>query len=214
MIYCLPTGQLLGMQMGRTSDARERLLEAATELIYARGYAAVGVKELCQRAGVKRGSFYYFYSSKRDLALAVLDGQWDVFQKEMLEPAFSGNIPPLDKLRRLFMMAYEFQLALKNATGLTHGCPFGNLALELSSHDELIQEKIREVFQHLTGHFEQILREAASSGELLGIDTERTAQAILAYLEGAFLLAKTYDDPSLMARLAEGVSHLVIPATV
>jgi TetR/AcrR family transcriptional repressor of nem operon len=182
--------------------------------MHAHGYAAVGVKELCERAGVSRGSFYHFFPSKRDLALAVLDGRWDVFKEQMLEPAFSEDVPTSEKLRRLFVGAFEFQRALKDATGLTQGCPFGNLALELSAQDDVIQGKIQEVFERLTGRFEEVLREGESSGELPAMDTERTAQAVLAYLEGAFLLAKTYDDPSVMERLAEGVNHLVIPARV
>ena len=58
--------------MGRTSDARERLIESARELIYARGYNSVGVEEICQHAGVNKGSFYHFYASKRDLVLDVI----------------------------------------------------------------------------------------------------------------------------------------------
>ena len=64
--------------MGRHSDARERLIEAAGELWHTRSYADVGVSEICDHAGVQKGSFYHFFSSKRDLALAVIDERWRV----------------------------------------------------------------------------------------------------------------------------------------
>ena len=62
--------------MGRTSDARERLVAAATELFSERAYGAVGIAEIASRAGVQKGSFYYFFSSKEALALAVIDQHW------------------------------------------------------------------------------------------------------------------------------------------
>ena len=62
--------------MGRTSDARERLIASAIDLIGARSYRAVSVDDLCAHAGVNKGSFYHFFPAKRDLALAAIDLQW------------------------------------------------------------------------------------------------------------------------------------------
>ena len=59
--------------MGRTSNARSRLLETAMQLMYARGYSAVGVQEICAQAGVNKGSFYHFFPSKQALILAVIE---------------------------------------------------------------------------------------------------------------------------------------------
>ena len=63
--------------MGRTSDARERLIEAAGDLWHRRSYTDVGVGEICAEAGVQKGSFYHFFPSKQDLALAVIDDRWE-----------------------------------------------------------------------------------------------------------------------------------------
>lgn len=62
--------------MGRTSDAREKIITAAQSLIELRGYSALGVAEICKSAGVPKGSFYYFFESKEALALTVLDEHW------------------------------------------------------------------------------------------------------------------------------------------
>lgn len=59
--------------MGRTSDAKEKILAAARSLIGGRGYSALGVAEICKAAGVPKGSFYCFFESKEALALAVVD---------------------------------------------------------------------------------------------------------------------------------------------
>ena len=68
--------------MGRKSDARPRILEAAARLLTSRSYASIGVAEICSEAGVPKGSFYYFFDSKLDLAKAVVDQQWSDQQAE------------------------------------------------------------------------------------------------------------------------------------
>ena len=65
--------------MGRTSDAKQKLIDSAIELIHSRSFADVGVNELCQHAGVKKGSFYHFFPSKQDLTLTALDVLADEF---------------------------------------------------------------------------------------------------------------------------------------
>ena len=63
--------------MGRTSDAKERLLDAALDLIWERSYGDVTIDAICEKAGVKKGSFYYFFDSKSELAAAALQSDWE-----------------------------------------------------------------------------------------------------------------------------------------
>lgn len=195
--------------MGRKSDARERLIQAAIERIYARGFNAVGVQEVCEAAGVNKGSFYYFFPSKRDLLLAVLDAQWETYQREFLEPVLAENIPPCAKIQKLLQRATTFSLA---RYGQMQGCPFGNVAVELSTQDEAIRQKLQTIFEEWTSRFEQLLQEAVDAGHLPPIDPRATAQAILAYVEGISVMAKTYNDPDLVERLAPGIIQLAQPA--
>ena len=63
--------------MGRVSDAKERLMEAVSELIWTGSYGGTTIDHICEKAGVKKGSFYYFFDSKADLALAAIDVGWN-----------------------------------------------------------------------------------------------------------------------------------------
>jgi TetR/AcrR family transcriptional repressor of nem operon len=81
--------------MDSRTDTRQRLIDSARDLIYARSYSDVGVQEICDRAGVRKGSFYHFFPSKRDLTLAVLDQFQAFFRQEILGRAFTGDLPPL-----------------------------------------------------------------------------------------------------------------------
>ena len=63
--------------MGRVSDAKERLMEAVRELIWTGSYGSTTIDQICDRAGVKKGSFYYFFDSKAELAAAALTEEWE-----------------------------------------------------------------------------------------------------------------------------------------
>ncbi len=62
--------------MGRVSDAKERLMEAVRELVWTGSYGSTTIDQICEKAGVKKGSFYYFFDSKADLAVTAIDEHW------------------------------------------------------------------------------------------------------------------------------------------
>ena len=194
--------------MGFRSDTKEKLIGSAIDLFHARSYADVGVQELCEHAGVKKGSFYHFFPSKRDLTLAVLEQECEAFRKGVWEKAFSSNQPPLKRIELFFEMIYEYQKSLKDNTGRMLGCPFGNLAIELSTQDEGIRVKINQIFKKNASFIEEAVLEAVKNGDLPPVPVEETAQAVLAYLEGVLMLAKAKNDPELIKRLTPNVLSL------
>ena len=107
---------------------------------------------------------------------------------------------------------YQHQRTTLDATGHVWGCPVGNLALELSTQDEPIRQKVQQVFEMMMEMVEQLLREAVSDGELPELDITITAQALLAYIEGVLLISKTWNDPEIIRQLATKVPQLLIPS--
>ncbi len=196
--------------MGRTSNAKERLIDTAVGLIRARSYASVSVDDLCRNADVRKGSFYHFFASKRDLALAVLDSWWETTKTEMLEPAFRTDVPPLQRIERAFQRAVAQQARNQERTGRVQGCPFGNMALELSAQDEVMREKLEQTFGRFAGYFERALAEAVAGGDVpSNLDVEESAQALVSYLYGIILLAKTANDVNVMAKLSTRAVRLI-----
>jgi TetR/AcrR family transcriptional regulator, transcriptional repressor for nem operon len=194
--------------MGRTSDANERLVAAAAQLLHARGYASVGVEALCRRAGVRKGSFYHFFRSKHALTLAALDWHWRRSRELVLEPAFRGDLPPIQRLERFFDLLANVQSSTKKRTGQLLGCPFGNLSGEMSSQDARIRRRLRQIFQGIASYFERALREAIATGDLPKHDPATNAQALVAYMEGILLLAAAANDPALIKRLGQKAVQL------
>jgi TetR/AcrR family transcriptional repressor of nem operon len=197
--------------MGPRGDTKERLIASAIDLMHGRSYANVGVQELCNQAGVKKGSFYHFFPSKRDLRLAALDQECERLRRDLWAKAFSKEVPPLKRIERYLEMSYRAQRADWEATGTVRGCPFGNLALELATQDELIRERINRIFHESVKNLESVLSEAVAVGDLPALDVGRTARAILAYMEGIILVAKSKNDPEVIRELGSGVFNLCVP---
>ena len=89
-----------------------------------------------------------------------------------------------------------------------NGCHFGNLAMELSTQDELMRQKLVERFDWVIDWIEAALIDAVAAEDLPRIDTRRAAQALLAYTEGILLLAKTQNDPDLIKRLTPDTNFI------
>ncbi|SCE71776.1 transcriptional regulator, TetR family [Micromonospora coriariae] len=199
--------------MGRTSDARNKILDAAATLIEQRGYSALGVAEICATAGVPKGSFYYFFESKQALARTVIDEHW-ANQRRQWEQLLGSGRDPLRRLRDLFEATEEVQRTGQQKAGVVAGCLFGNLALELSNRAEEIRRRLQEIFEAQIDLIEQVVVEAKATG-LAGpaVDTREAARSIVAQIEGRVLLAKLLNDPAQLETLWRNCLDLLqVPA--
>ena len=192
------------------TGTRTRILATAREMFHSRSYADVGIQEICEAARVQKGSFYHYFPSKRELALAVIDDVADDWANGFMAEAFDPNLPPLERLDYLIDAAYYWQEASRDTEGRIPGCLFGNLALEISTRDDVMRSRLNAVFNKARDRFKSTLEEAVQSGSLAAMDTEATAMAMLAYLEGIILLAKARNDPGLIQRLGPAVKTLRI----
>jgi TetR/AcrR family transcriptional regulator, transcriptional repressor for nem operon len=195
--------------MGRSSDARERLIDAAGELWHTRSYADVGVSEICDHAGVQKGSFYHFFPSKRDLALAVIEERWRLQGIGQMVPILTGPLPPLERLALFLERGLEEQLELKASTGATVGCSFGNLVVELATVDEVLRDRLALLFDDWAAFIQTALDDAVAAGDLPEIDTDQAARALLAFIQGLGVLIKAKDDPLAAADLLPLALRLV-----
>src|SRR5277367_6512428 len=121
--------------MKQESESKKKLLEAAIDLIWQSSYGAVSVDDICEKAGVNKGSFYYAFKSKSDLAVAAYERYWEN-KRARMDGIYSPQIPPLERLDRLILAIIDDQMERYKQSGKMLGCPFCSLGSELSTQDE------------------------------------------------------------------------------
>jgi TetR/AcrR family transcriptional repressor of nem operon len=194
--------------MGRSSDAKERLMEAVSELIWHGSYGSTTIDQICEKAGVKKGSFYYFFNSKSELAAAALDANWKTKKPEM-DALFSPVIPPLERLRRFCQRGYENQVELKCHCGCVLGCPLFTLGAEVCNQEEALHKKIKEILGQYHTYIESAIRDAHAQGLIDAPNPAAKARMLFAYSEGLMTQARILNDAEVLREMADGVMGIL-----
>jgi TetR/AcrR family transcriptional repressor of nem operon len=194
--------------MGRVSDAKSRLLEAAIDLIWARSYGAVTVDDICEAAGVKKGSFYYFFKSKDELVAAALYAKWESV-RPAFDQIFSPTRPALERLEQAFAYVYERQKELRDTHGCVLGCPFSSLGTEIIAADKTLRDAVQTVTKQKIRYFESALRDLQAEGRLGGQDPAVLARQVYMYYEGVLAQARIVDDLEMLRTVFEGAMRLI-----
>lgn len=194
--------------MGRTSDAKEKLLDVAFQLIWDSSYGGVSVDQICERADVNKGSFYYYFGSKADLAVAAYEEHWKQRQPE-LDRIFSAQIPPLERLTRWCESAYDRQKERAKRFGHVCGCPYASIGVEIATQDDKIRAKAEELIGRGTKYVETAIAEAQREGSLPAGDAKQMAQQAYSFVLGALLRAKIQNDVEALRDLSPTVMAII-----
>ena len=176
-------------------DTRSRIVGAAMELFWEKGYGSTSIADILARASINSGSLYHFFPGKQDLLVAVLEAYRDGIRPMLLDPAWQGIADPLD---RVFALLAKYR-ELIAATDAFYGCPIGSLALELHEPDPIVRERLADNFDAWTGAIRSCLEAA---GDRLPADIDRAALAefVLTVMEGAVMQARTHRDVAYFDR--------------
>jgi len=172
--------------MART-NTHEEIIRKGAELIHAQGFNATGIQQILQAVGIPKGSFYFYFKSKEDFGLEIID-----YFNAMISGIFTRylsdkKIPPLKRLEKLF--EYYENAFQKNGAAL--GCPIGNLSLELADTNERLRVHLGIVIETLIAQIELCLQEAKRDKSLpASLNTADTARFIFHGFEGAVLHMK------------------------
>jgi AcrR family transcriptional regulator len=168
-------------------STRERLIEAARDLFVTQGYSSTGIAQILKTAGARSGSLYHFFPTKEDLLLAVLDWYRQNIGPALLDPIWQRISDPIERVFGLFD-GYRQMLLF---TEFRHGCPIGNLALEVCETHPNARALINLNFDLWLEAVGSCFEEAA--GRLPdGSDPKELAVFVLTTMEGAVMLARSY----------------------
>ncbi len=185
-------------------ETRQRIVDAAADLIYARGVAAASLDEVGRATGTSRSQLYHYFSGKSALVGAVIDRQRDrilAFQRPALESLATWE--DITGWRDMIV-------AVQRELGCRGGCPLGSLANELAELDDSARVRLADAI----GSWEKLLADGlatmARRGELRSdADPATLALGVMASLQGGLLLAKTTRSTyPLEVALDAAIAHL------
>jgi TetR/AcrR family transcriptional repressor of nem operon len=194
--------------MGRVSDAKERLMEAVRELIWAGSYGSTTIDDICEKAGVKKGSFYYFFDSKADLAVAAIGEGWEQVRVD-LDALFSATVPPLERFQRYCEYSYRLQGEIKAKYGRVLGCPLFSLGAEVCTLEDRLQKRIQGILNEKHRYLESAIRDAHAAGMIDAPNAAAKARILHAYYQGLLTEARIQNDVSVLREAINGTYELL-----
>jgi len=190
------------MTIAAQHDSKTKLLDAALQVIRAKGYAATTVEDICNLAGVTKGSFFHHFKSKDDLALSAT-AHWEA----MTEGFFAGApyhllADPLDRL-----LGYvKFRGAILTGELPDYTCLLGTLVQETyATHPDIRVACDRGMSRHIA----ELTGDVVAAKKLYAPKARWIAESvgffIQSVLQGSFVFAKAKQSPEVVR---ENLDHL------
>lgn len=178
------------MPNNRDIDIRNEIINKSYLLMLNKGYKGTTIDDILSKVNISKGSLYYYFKSKRDIANIILD---EIIKKEFFTEWHDVHISknPIKNIIKKINISYNEKGNIYSLTG----CPLGNLILELSSVDAEFSKKTNSILKMWSSY----IKKAISKSWELGIinknfDPEEVADFLVASMEGCILVAKSYHD--------------------
>src|ERR1700691_3754992 len=168
-------------------EVRKNLLAAGLDLVHARGFAASGVKDITDAAGVPKGAVYAYFPSKEAFAAAILEHYWADIETRLL-PILYADGSAQERITQFF-----HRLADDHEAGdFLLGCLVGNMSLELGGSSELVRAELVGILDRWDGALAACVRSGQQgSGDVRGdLDPGELAAQLIEAWEGAALRGK------------------------
>lgn len=171
----------------KSSENYDQLIRAGLISLTQKGFSSSGIEEILKNAKVPKGSFYYYFKSKEEFGLALIDSYSNYFARKLDKFFLDETLTPVERLEhfikaaRISMARYDFQ----------RGCLVGNLGQEMTILPGSFRQKLIDVFTDWQHRTELCLVEAQKSGLIHSeIDCKTKAEFFWIGWEGAILRAK------------------------
>lgn len=178
------------MTANAARNTKERLITTAMDLIWESSYGSVSVDGICKAANVNKGSFYHYFPSKIDLAIAAMDEAFSCY-RPILDDVFSSAIPPVERFENFADFAYQDQKDLLKQHGMVCGCPFVSLASEMAPQDQSIRDKTIEITEDHYKYYRAALLDMVEARLLpKDEDIEVKTKRLHAFIIGQLVMAR------------------------
>jgi len=169
----------------RGAVTRSRIVNAAADLIYARGVDRTSLDDVMAESGVSKSQLYHYFADKDALVLEVIS-----LQTERVLSAQQPHLGAMDSLHALRM--WRDAVIKLNARAHAKGCPIGSLASELANDSEAARKRLAASFAMWSEAIESGLTKMSHSGALSpSANPHELAVSLLSAVQGGLLLSKT-----------------------
>ncbi len=174
---------------------RQRLLDAARDLMLRDGFTATGVADICAAAGVTKGSFFHYFESKDAIGAAALMSFGADLGAAFATAAFQSEPDPLRRIEGYI----DFTAEVCRSSVLRRGCLVGMLAQELAASEPSVRKDCDAIFTGWAESFAEHLAAAKAAYQPdATFEPRELASYFIAVVEGALLLAKTSANPQVV----------------
>lgn len=188
------------------SNKRQQIIELASALMHSKGYESTKLSDILEAAQIGKGQFYHYFSSKHELGLAVIDYFFDNWNRRLLKGILGSEKDSAVKFNEMLEWVVNNQMSNQAKCG----CVFGNLAVEMSEHDEGFRQKVRAVFEVWADKLKPVLAGMITgSSQAKPEEIDKLAQGIVAMLEGGILLMKSKQDIDVLINVSDIARYLV-----
>lgn len=181
----------------RTHD---RILDAAESLILTGGYGATSIDQIIEQVGVTKGTFFYHFKSKDELARSLVD-RYAVADRRLLEENLRrAEALSKDPVQRLLIFVGLFIEMAEGMREPAPGCLFASYCYESRLFDEEIHEVVAEAILRWREEVGRLIRAAVQARPPLAeVDVDSLADLLTGVFEGAYILARTLKEPGAFA---------------
>ncbi len=181
----------------------ERLIEATRELLWERGYVGTSPKAVQQAAGAGQGSMYHHFAGKQELALAAIRRTADELG------AAAETVLGAEGSAYARIEAY-----LLRERDVLRGCPVGRLTMDPEViADPALRAPVDEALGRLRARLADVVQDGLDRGEFSGsLDPEEIAAAVVATVQGGYVLARATGSPAPFDSAVRGLLALLGPS--
>lgn len=183
-------------------ETRQRIVEAAADLIFDQGVAHTTIEDMRAAADVSSSQLYHYFDDKPALVRAVIEHQTGA----IVSNQETFDLSSLDGLREWRDWVIEYQRAL----GCRGGCPIGSLGSELAETEPQARDQVAAGMKRWEAAIQHRLREMHADGQLAtDADPDKLALALLAALQGGLLLAQIERDTRPLEAALDAMLELI-----
>ena len=169
------------------TDTRLALIQAGTEIILEKGFNNTGIDQVLKVVGVPKGSFYYYFKSKDDFGLSIIEHHAELLMQGLQSTFNNSTLTPLQRMREYF----EGGRCSIQQNACRKGCLFGNLGQEMADQNETFRLHLAEIFQKWCKTLSKCIQEAQEQEDIpRRMNPDRLAEYLMFSWEGAIMRCK------------------------